>query len=467
MPSCPGTTAPEKRDDRSLHSVGALTFGGGIDKVRTMKPAVDCLRAVIAGLAGLLMPLPVAMADGSAAVATPALEWPQFRGPGGQGHADGSGPRVWTREKGIAWKIALPAHGWSSPVISAGKLVLTGSRKKDETTILSAFAIDTGSGELLWSTDLFEPRADEMAAMHGKNSLASPTPVIGDDGVVYVHFGHMGTAALRLGNGEVVWKQQISYKPMHGNGGSPVLVGDLLIANADAEVEPSVFALHCKDGSVAWRTPRAQEVRSMFSFSTPLVINHGGRREILSAGSGMIGAYAPEDGKLLWKVEYGEGYSVVPRPVVANGMVYVSTGYNIPRMLAIRLEGAEGNVTGSHVVWEVNRRMPKTPSMIATGGQLLVLDDTGTLTALDGSSGKSVWTQRLPGNFSASPILAGSILYVPTEDGVCYVVEISPEGARIISEVDMAERMLASPVLLGGALFLRSEATLWKIIGES
>ena len=394
-----------------------------------------------------------------------AEAWPQFRGPTGQGIASGAGPLKWSKDTGIAWKMPLAAQGWSSPVIADGKIILTGSRKDGDTTHLTAFALDVATGKTLWNIDLFRPTAEETAALHGKNSLASSTPVIADD-IVYVHFGHMGTAALRLANGEVVWKKQVSYKPMHGNGGSPIIVGDLLVVNADAEIDPSIVAFHRKDGTIAWRTPRDQKVRSAFSFSTPLVVETDGRKEILSAGSGMIGAYAPEDGRLLWKATYGEGYSVVPRPVVAEGIAYVATGYNIPKLIAIRLGKATGDITETHIVWEVTRRMPKTPSMIATQGQILVLDDTGALTGLNAKSGEPVWNEKLPGNFSASPILTGDTLYAVTEDGVCYVVKISPDGAKIQFETDLAERTLASPILLSGALYLRTEKHLWKITGK-
>ena len=392
-------------------------------------------------------------------------DWPQFRGPSGQGIASGSGPLKWGKDTGIAWKIPMTTQGWSSPVIVDGKLVLTGARKDANATRLSAFALDIATGKTLWNIDLFAPTAEETAALHGKNSLASSTPIIADS-IVYVHFGHMGTAALKLDNGEVVWKTKVSYKPMHGNGSSPVIVGDLLVVNADAEIDPTILAFHRKDGSIAWRTPRGQEVRSKFSFSTPLVVETDGRTEILSAASGMIGAYAPKDGRLLWKATYGEGYSVVPRPIVADGIAYVATGYNVPKLIAIRLGKATGDVTKTHIEWEVTRRMPKTPSLIATNGQVLALDDTGTLTALEAKSGKPVWNEKLPGNFSASPILTGDTLYAVTEDGVCYVVKISPKGAKIHFETDLAERSLASPILLDGALYIRTENHLWKITSE-
>jgi outer membrane protein assembly factor BamB len=405
------------------------------------------------------------LAGSLTSAATAAETWPQFRGPTGQGIASGSGPIKWSKDTGIAWKIPLSAQGWSSPVIADEKIILTGSRKDGDTAHLTAFALDVATGKTLWSIDLFKPTAEEMAAMHGKNSLASSTPVIAD-GIVYVHFGHMGTAALRLADGKVVWKKQVSYKPMHGNGSSPIIVGDLLVVNADAEIDPTIVAFHRKNGTIAWRTPREQKVRSTFSFSTPLVVETDGRKEILSAGSGMIGAYAPEDGRLLWKATYGEGFSVIPRPVVAEGIAYVATGYNVPKLIAIRLGKAAGDVTKTHIAWEVTRRMPKTPSMIATNGQILVLDDTGTLTGLDAKSGDPVWNEKLPGNFSASPILTGDTLYAVTEDGVCYVVKISPDAAKIQFETDLAERTLASPVLLDRALYLRTENHLWKITGE-
>jgi outer membrane protein assembly factor BamB len=148
---------------------------------------------------------------------------------------------------------------------------------------------------------------------------------------------------------------------------------------------------------------------------------------------------------------------------LANGDLHVI----VPsKLIAIRLGNAADDVTNTHIAWEVTRRMPKTPSMIATNGQILALDDTGTLTGLDAKSGEQAWNEKLPGNFSASPILTGDTLYAVTEDGVCYVVKISPDAAKIQFETDLAERTLASPVLLDGALYLRTEKNLWKITGE-
>lgn len=393
-----------------------------------------------------------------------AADWPQFRGPDGQGLAEQAGPLKWGLKEGVAWKIDVPGTGWASPVIADGKLVLVGAVGDDNR--LFAFAYATADGKLLWEREVFQPTAEELAARHGKNSLASATPVLAD-GVAYVHFGHMGTAALKLEDGEVLWRRKIDYKPVHGSGGSPVLVDDKLILNIDGESEPMVVALNRKTGGIVWQTKRESAAGSKFSFSTPLVVDNAGRTEVISPGSGMVGAYAPDDGELLWKVTYGEGFSVVPRPVEADGLVYVATGFMRPKLLAIRMAGASGDVTESHVEWEAERQMPKTPSVIVSQGRILTLDDTGRMNCLDARTGEVKWDQWLRGNFSSSPILAaGKWLYAVTEDGVAYVVEVTDGKGTIIHEFDMDDRFFASPALVDGALYLRSETAMWKIVGE-
>jgi len=391
--------------------------------------------------------------------------WPQFRGPDGQGVTERTGPTRWGPDEGVAWRTEVPGEGWSSPVIGDGKLVITTAEPSGGGTRLKARAYHLDTGKPAWERTLFEPTGAETGAKHAKNSLASATPVI-EDGVVYVHFGHMGTAALSLADGDELWSRKVSYKPMHGNGSSPVVVGDKLVFNADAEEDPAVYALDRKDGSIAWRTPRNEEVKRSFSFSTPLVLENGGRTEIISPGSGMVGAYAPEDGKLLWKVSYDEGFSVVPRPVASGGRVFVATGFMRPQLLAIRLRGAKGDITESHVEWTAKRGIPKSPSIIATADRVIAHDDTGLITGFDAATGRTVWRQKLIGNFSASPLLAGEVLYCLTEDGVCWVVKVAPDKAEVVSEIDMGDRLFASPALVDGALYLRSEKALWKITGK-
>ncbi|MDA7888337.1 PQQ-binding-like beta-propeller repeat protein [Akkermansiaceae bacterium] len=393
----------------------------------------------------------------------PANDWPEFRGPGGQG-IGGKTVKKWTEEE-IAWKIPVAVKGWSSPVVSEGKIVLTGALKKGDKTHLMVIALDLKTGKELWQSSLFTPDEKELLARHHKNGLASATPVI-RDGVIYAHFGHMGTAAVQLENGKAIWKELISYDPVHGGGSSPILVNDLMVFSADGNSDPALIALNTKTGKLAWKTARTATVKRTFSFATPSLVKDAGRDLIISPASGMVGAYDPKDGREVWKVSNKEGWSLVSKPVVMDGMVYTSTGFARASLLAIKLDGAKGDVTESHQAWTASKGIPNTPSFIANEGVLYVLDDTGSLTCFDAKTGESKWREKLPGNFSSSPMFSDGSLYCLTEDGVVYVVEVSPKGGKITFQTDFEEPLFASPVVVDGALFLRSKDHLFKISGK-
>ena len=391
-------------------------------------------------------------------------EWPQFRGPTGQGIAE-KAPKSWSIEKGVAWMVAVKEEGWSSPVISDGTIVLTGSTGKGDELRLHVLALDVKTGKRLWTKELFTPSPEERQAKHAKNTFASSTPLI-HEGTVYAHFGHMGTAALKLESGEVLWKEKLSYEPMHGGASSPIMADGKLIFSADGKENAMIFAREAKTGKIAWKTPRTEKVKRKFSFSTPLLIDNHGRQEIISPASGMVGGYSPDDGKQLWKLSYDEGFSIVPRPVVMAGTVFVSTSFMKPQLLAISLEGAKGDITKSHLKWSVKKFMPKTPSFIATDGVLYVLDDTGSVSCIDAEDGKTKWKEKLVGNFSASPVLADGHLYCITEDGVFFLMKVSPKKGETLMELDLEQRSLASPAVVDGSLFIRTETHLWKITGD-
>ena len=405
---------------------------------------------------------------GVLAAAPDFSQWAEFRGPTGQGHAKGPAPTKWGLSDGVAWKVDVPGEGWSSPLVVGQSVILTTAKKDGDKATLAVLAFDRASGKLKWEKNLFEPTVEEQKAIHSKNSLASSTPIIAD-GVIYCHFAHMGTAALKLDGGEVIWKRKFEFEPRHGTGSSPVLVDDLMVVNMDSErPEPRVVALSRQDGKTVWETTRDMDVRMKFSFSTPLVIENGGEKQLISPGSGMVGAYRPKDGKLLWHVRYGQGFSLVPRPVTDGTNLYISTGFMRPNLLAIDPAGAKGDVTDSkNVKWERTRFIPKTPSYVHSKGHLYIIDDTGMLTCVEAKSGEEKWRERIPGNFSASLTLVDDeILYALTEDGVAYVFEVSPKGAKTLLELDMKDRLFASPALVDGELFLRSEGALWKITGS-
>ena len=385
-------------------------------------------------------------------------DWPEFRGKTGQGISAATGvPLKWSTTENVAWKVEVPGKGWSSPVVAAGKIYLTTALGESKSgAALHALCFDAKDGRLLWNTEIFKAAAGATSAMHQKNSLASPTPIVTGDRL-FVHFGHMGSAALDLA-GKVVWKQtSLPYEPTHGNGGSPVLTDGLLIFSCDAAPDPFLVALDATTGKVRWKTPRDTTARKKFSFSTPLVI--GG--QLISPGSGLVGGYDVKTGKELWRVGYGEGYSVIPRPVTADGLVFVSSSFDKPVLKAIRLAGATGDVTESHVAWTLQKGAPHTPSMILSGDNLFCVSDGGIATCADLRTGEVRWTERLPGNYSASPVLAEGLLYFQSETGIGTVVKAAATFESLATNT-LDEPTLASPAFIDGAVILRSEKHLWR-----
>jgi outer membrane protein assembly factor BamB len=392
-----------------------------------------------------------------------ASEWPQFRGPTGDGVSDATNvPIEWSATEHVAWKQPIPGTGWSSPVLSKRRLYLTTAvEQTDGPVSLRAICVDAADGHIVWNTEVFQPMAEAAQQIQSKNSLASPTPIVDGD-QLYVHFGHMGTAALDL-EGNVIWRQTtLGYHPRHGNGGSPQLVGELLVFSCDGLEDPFVAALDRATGDVRWRTDRKTAATKTFSFSTPTVIEVDGVQQVVIPGSGFVGGYDPSNGQEIWRVRYAEGYSVVPRPVYAHGVLFVSSGYEKPILYAINPKGAKGDVTDTHVVWKHEKGAPLTPSVLVIGDELYFVSDNGVATCLDARTGKLHWTKRVGGDFSASPVLAEGRIYLQNEAGVTTVIKAGKSFESLTAN-DLGERTLASPVPVDGGVILRSESNLWRI----
>jgi len=371
-------------------------------------------------------------------------------------------PVRWSATEGVAWKREIPGTGWSSPVLVDGRIYLTTAVESGAGGVsLRALCVNAAEGEILWNVEVLQPNSREARVVHQKNSQASPTAIVAGDRL-YVHFGHMGTAALDL-TGKIVWRQtEVTYSPMHGNGGSPALAGDRLVFSCDGAEDPFVVALDRGTSDVRWKTPRAGGARQTFSFSTPLVIEVDGAQQIISAGSGYVAAYDPGDGREIWRVDYDEGFSIVPRPVFAHGLLYVCTGFLRAKLLAIDPRGAQGDVTATHVRWSHDRGVSLTPSPLVASNEIYVVADNGIATCLDARTGQPRWTERLGGNFSASPTYADGRVYFLSEEGVTSVVKAGT-NYELLATNDLDERALASPAVTDGAIFLRTESHLWRV----
>lgn len=404
----------------------------------------------------------IAVCLASVAGAAPLADWPEFRGPTAQGHAENTTPPLnWSPEQHIAWTTALPGIGWSSPVLHDGALYLTTAlvNGDDQPTSLRALQVNADSGAIEWDVEVFPWSGDSKR--QPKNSFASPTPIAAV-GKIYVHYGPMGTACLDT-TGAILWRQtELAYDTPHGNGGSPLLHNGKLIYACDDAQAPFVVALDAETGKVAWKTERTTDAAMKFSFSTPLAINVGGQDLIVVPGSGYVGAFDAGDGEEIWRVNYGEGFSVVPRPVYAGGLIFVATGFAKPcSVLAIRPDGT-GDVTESHLAWKTDEAAPHTPSMLAIGEELYFVSDRGEMSCVELKTGKLHWRQDLGGRYSASPVFAGGRIYVTSEEGVTHVIEPGTTFKKLV-ENTIAEKSYASFAVSGPALFLRTEKGLYRI----
>ena len=389
-------------------------------------------------------------------------DWGQFRGPLGNGVAVDSNPPIhWSSERNVKWKIMVPGQGWSSPVIGGGRVYLTAAVPSSDGHTLKAIGLDSRSGKTIWDTVVFKQPGD-APGIHGKNSHASPTPVLAD-GRLYVHFGHQGTACLDT-NGKILWTNRtIHYAPVHGNGGSPVLSGDRLVFSVDGANQTFIVALNTKDGSEVWRRERGSGATRKFSFSTPAIIEVNGSTQVISPGTDVVHALDLKDGSIIWQASY-DGYSVIPRPVFGHGMVYMSTGYGTPNVLAFALDG-KGDVTNTHLRWRLQKGAPHTPSLLLVKDQLYMVSDRGIASCVDARTGDIHWQQRVGSAYSASPIYASGRVYLLSEEGVGTVLAASTEF-KSLAVNDLQERSLASYGVMGNSLFIRTAKHLFCVEGK-
>ncbi len=390
-----------------------------------------------------------------------ASDWPEFRGPSYDGHAlSAEVPLEWSGKKNIRWKIEVPGKAWSTPAVAENRVYVTTAAPKRQDLSLQARCYDAESGKLIWEQEVFEVEDEQV---HAKNSQASPSPIF-ESGRLYVHFGHNGTACLNAADGSVIWRQtNLSYIPVHGNGGSPLLFQDRLIFSCDGKDDPFVVALNKTNGSVLWKTDRNVKVSRNFSFSTPLPIEVAGKPQIILPGSGAVVSYDPENGKEIWRFLYGEGYSVVPRPVFHKGIIYVSSGFNQANLFAVRTDG-KGDVTDTHLVWDETKTIPKESSPIIVDDLLYLNDDKGILTCFNAATGKVHYRERLDGKggYSASPVYASGHLFFHNGDGTTTVVKPGKKFEKV-SENDLREHGLSSFAVVSDGLIVRTEEHLFRI----
>ncbi|MEE8129200.1 MAG: PQQ-binding-like beta-propeller repeat protein [Vicinamibacterales bacterium] len=418
-------------------------------------------------------------APGWVSVST-AQDWPSWRGPANDGMARGDAPVTWDENTDVKWKVDLPGRGQSSPVVWGNQIFVTtaiqigpqparsGGRRRSphgDTGPQAAhrfviLSIDRTTGEVLWERTATEATPQE--GFHPQyGSFASNSPVT-DGEHVFAYFGSRGLYCYDL-DGQLIWQKDLG--PMRrflqfGEGTPLVLHDDRLIVKADHEGDSFIVALDKATGAELWRTARDE----VTSWSPPLVVEHDGLRQVIVAATGKVRSYDYDTGAVIWEVR-GLGRNQIPAPVHQDDLVFVMSGFIAPNLMAIRL-GGQGDLTGSDaIVWTNTRANAYTPSPVLFDGQLYVLTDSGVLTNFDATTGHMHYRQRLPGpsNFKASPIGVNGKLYLASEEGRVFVVTMGPEFALLATNTLEDQTFIATPAIVDGEVFLRSQAALYCI----
>jgi outer membrane protein assembly factor BamB len=411
-----------------------------------------------------------------------AAEWPEWRGSGGQGHASAKGlPIAWSETSGVAWKTEIPGRGWSSPVIDGKQIWLTTAietpasaedaarRLKANTggqpvTLLEkvelrALCVDRDTGRVVHNIHLITEREPQW--VHALNSYASPTPFI-VDGRLYCHFGTFGTACVDTAKGTLLWTNT-SLHTMHENGpgSSPVVWKNRIIFHLDGSDTQSIAALDKATGKLAWKTNRTGKMNDnpqlKKSYGTPILVETGGKTVLISPASDWLYAYDPADGRELWKVPYGHlGFSITPRPVTGHDMIFMSTGFMKPEMIAIRYEGKH------EIAWHYAKGAPTQPSPLLVGDELYFVADGGFLTCLNAKTGAENYRERLGGDYSSSPIFADGKIYIGSRTGIVTVIKPG-KTFEALGKNQLPGKIMATPAAVDGALILRTDEALYRI----
>jgi outer membrane protein assembly factor BamB len=411
------------------------------------------------------------------AVAGGESDWPQFRGPRGDGTSLATDvPSTWSETTHVAWKVNVPGRGRSSPVLLGERIWLTTALERGvqrtrigaddmqtaEHVTLEAVCLSRTDGGLLWRVQLAD--IDQPDPVHWLNSWATPTPVV-EPGRLYCDFGTFGTACLDAATGAILWQRRLPLDHQVGPGSSPVLWHDRLILVRDGRDAQYVAALDTSTGKTVWKTDRppiqTASPNLKKSFVTPLVVTHNGREQLISPTAHWVVALDPSTGKECWRVRHGEGFSIGSAPAYGHGLAFFSTGCFKAQLCAVRVEGT-GDVTATHTAWKTLRQVPVMSSPVLVGDELYWVSDEGMVTCAEARSGEIVWQERLGGSYLASILSAEGRLYVASQEGRTTVLKAGRTFEKL-AENTLPGPMIATPAMANHSLFVRTDGHLYHI----
>jgi outer membrane protein assembly factor BamB len=413
--------------------------------------------------------------------------WPQWRGPDGQGvSTEKNLPTEWSATKNMKWKTPIPGRSHSSPIVWGNKIFVTtavegpavpgakavkhmmGDKEflhpdsigADHKHAFKVICLNATTGKILWEQTAFEGTPYDNR--HRKSSFAASTPAT-DGNYVYAFFGSEGLYAYDM-KGKLAWKADLGKLGTvgMGTGTSPILHDNLVLMQCDEDNGEASFivALDKKTGKEVWKTPRKVQV----SWSTPILVRTAKRAELVTSGTEAIVAYDPATGKELWRHK-GVESNAIPSPVANNEVVFLSAGFPAKIVMAIRM-GASGDLTDSaNVAWKHSKGTAYVPSPILYGDYLYLTTDRGILTCLNSKTGEIVYEGGrvpIPATFTASPVAFDGKILLTSEDGDTFMVKAGPKH-EILGSNSVGEPVYASPAIADGRIFIRGEKNLYAI----
>ena len=414
------------------------------------------MRATIQFVFGLVLSM-------MACVPASAENWARFRGPNGQGiSSEVDLPVKWTANENVVWKTSIPGNAWSSPIVYDEHVFLTTAT--EEGTSCRVICVRRDDGNIAWDTEVHRQLPGPKRR---QNSYATPTPVTDGERVYAVFYD--GTSAAVDFSGNLVWKNsEVKFFSLHGLGASPMLVHDQLVMPFDGSSRDNdrvgwkipwrkavVLSLDTASGSVRWKGLRGE---SRVGHVTPILVDEGA--QIVSAGGDRVQGFDARTGKRIWSI-YSQGEGVTPSPVVADGLVFTSSGFEAPTIRAIRL-GGKGDITKTHIAWEQKKGVPVLASPLYVHPHLYTITRDNILHCIQASTGEVVWLRRLTGTHSALPVFADGRIYILSEEGVTLVLR---PGARYdeVTRNSIDEICLASMAVSQGQFYIRSSEHLYCI----
>lgn len=392
-----------------------------------------------------------------------AENWTRFRGPNGQSVSrEKNLPVHWSADENIVWKTSIPGNGWSSPIVYDDRVFLTTTT--EDGVSCHVICVNRKDGGIAWNTEVHRqvPGAKRL-----QNSYATPTPVT-DGKLVYAVF-YDGTVVAVDFSGKRVWKNsQIKFFSLHGLGASPILAhGQLIMPFDGSSREEStigfkvpwkdavVLSLDTATGEVRWKGKRGE---SRVGHVTPILVDEGA--QLISAGGDRVQGHDARTGERIWSI-YSQGEGVTPSPVVGDGLLFTSSGFEAPTIRAIRL-GGEGDVTETHIAWEQKKGVPALASPLYVRPYLYTITRDNILHCIEAATGEIVWVQRLEGVHWASPILADGRIYILSEDGLTLVLRPGSKYDEIARN-RLDETCFASMAVSQGHFYIRSAKHLYSI----